>query len=137
MVSKKRTWVLNPQSRSNPKVPDGIKIQVQTRANHLIESELKPKHINPPPKDKEFNYIVDIYSKWHQSYFYFCAKYRCPSPNCISEFFEVKFARLEYIEDNRFNLSYMRHTGQWFELYTEMSLDECMAAIRSEPHFLP
>ncbi len=137
MVRKKRTWVFNPKSRSKPKVPDGIKIQVQTRANHLIESELKPKHINPSPIDKEFNYIVDIYSKWYQNYFYFYAKYRCPAPNCISEFFEVTFARLEYIEDNRFDLSYMRHTGQWFELYTELSLDECMEAIRSEPHFLP
>jgi hypothetical protein len=39
--------------------------------------------------------------------------------------------------DERFNLSYMRHTGQWWEIYTELSLDESLDAIRDEPHFLP
>jgi hypothetical protein len=56
-----------------------------------------------------------MYPKWHGGYLYLCSKYRCPAENRISEFFEDRFARLEYVEENRFNLSFKRHTGQWWE----------------------
>lgn len=31
---------------------------------------------------------------------------------------------MEYVGDNKFNLSYMRHTEQWWELYEGLLLDE-------------
>lgn len=130
-------WVFSPPRKPKPKVPESVKAEVQTRANHLIESSLKPQHIKSLPEDARFNYIVDIYSKWYQSYFHFCAKYRCPAPNCITELFETKFARLEYVGEDRFNLSYMRHTGQWWEIYRDLSLEKCLEAIKSDPHFMP
>ncbi len=94
-------------------------------------------HIKQPPVNNTFNYIVDIYSKWYRNYFYFIAKYSCPGPRAISPFFETKFARIEYINNNCYNLSYMRHTEQWWEIYTDLTIDECLKAIRDEPHFLP
>jgi hypothetical protein len=133
----KKTWRPCPARKLKYKAPESIKAHVQEKADHLIQSILKPKHIKPPPKDTRFNYIVDIYSKWYQSYFYFCAIYRCPAPNRISEFFESRFARLEYVGNETFGLSYMRHTGQWIELFTNLSLDECLESIRNEPHYLP
>ena len=42
---------------------------------------LKPKFIKPPPKDPKWNYIIDIFTKWHSSFFYFCSTYACPGPN--------------------------------------------------------
>jgi hypothetical protein len=102
-----------------------------------VEEVLKPQHIQPPPKDERFNYLVDIYTKWHQSYFYFCATYHSPGPNAISPSFETRFARLAFVGNNRFDLSYMRHTGQWWELYSGLTLNEALAAIRDEPHFTP
>jgi len=44
---------------------------------------------------------------------------------------------MEYVGNDRFNLSYMRHTGKWWEIYTELTMDECFTAISEEPHFLP
>ena len=132
-----KTWRPRPQRRLKHKVPESMKARVKKKADHLIQSALKPEHIKPPPKGTDFNYIVDIYSKWHHSYFYFCATYRCPSLNAISEFFESRFARLEYTGSESFSLSYMRHTGQWVELFTNLTLDECLESIRSEPHYLP
>ena len=60
-----------------------------------------------------------------------------PWPNAIAPFFEERFARLEYLADDNYNLAYMRHTGQWSEIYQDLSLEECLAAVRDEPHFLP
>ncbi|MBW2145438.1 MAG: hypothetical protein JRI22_00300 [Deltaproteobacteria bacterium] len=137
MAKRKKIWIKIPPRQPKPKVPDNVKMEVEIQASELTESVLKPEHVKAHVKEERFNYIVDIYTKWYHSYFYFCAKYRSPAPNAISPFFDVKFARMEYVGNGRFNLSYMRHTGQWWEIYTSLSIDECMALIKDEPHFLP
>lgn len=111
----KKAWVYRPkrQSKPSPKVPDLIKAEVKSRADEFIETVLKPEHIKPPPEDNNFNYLVDISSKWYRHYFYFCSEYNCPGPNALSPSFESKFARLEYTGPDRFNLAFMRHTGKW------------------------
>jgi len=133
----RKIWRPRTPGKSRHKVPGSIKVQVQQKADSLIQSVLKPEHVKSPSTDTRFNYIVDIYSKWYRTYFYFCATYRCPSPDRISEFFESRFARLEYAGNQRFNLSYMRHNGQWVELLADLSLGECLESIRNEPHYLP
>ncbi|HNQ63092.1 MAG TPA: hypothetical protein PKH70_03875 [Syntrophorhabdaceae bacterium] len=112
-----------------------IRIAVENKANELVRAVLKPRHIQPPPDNQKYNYVIDIYTKWHHSYFYFYAIYCCPFPNAISPTFDEKFARMEYAGKNQFNLSYMRHTRQWQEIYSGLSLDECLAKIRDEEHF--
>lgn len=137
MSKRQKVWVFRPPRPPKPEVPENIKIVVKIKAEELVESFLKPKYIKPPPKDERFNYIVNIYTKWYRSYFYFIAKYACPAPNCITPFFDAKFARMEYIGNGLFNLSYMRYTEQWLEIYTDLSVDECLATIKDDPHFLP
>jgi len=44
---------------------------------------------------------------------------------------------MEYVGRDRFNMSYMRHKGKWFEVYPDMSLEECIEAIRDDPLFTP
>lgn len=109
----------------------------EVKAHQLIDEYLKPEHIKPPPKNPDFNYITDIFTKWHGSQFYFCATYASPHPEAISPSFEVRFARLGYLAKDSFNLAYMRHDERWWELYSGLTMDECLTAIREEPHFLP
>lgn len=132
----RKTWVYCPSKLPKPKVPDNVKAEVANKANELIE-ELKPLHIKKPPKGHKWNYIVDLYTKWIKSYFYFCAKYACPGPNSLSPFFEACFARIEYTASRRFNLSYKRHTGEWIELEQGLTMGECLKAIRETPHYQP
>jgi hypothetical protein len=132
-----KTWVYSPPKPPKAKPPEATKIAVETRANALIESVLKPAHVKPPPAEPQFNYIVDIYGKWYRSYFYFCARYASPGPYAISPFFETRFARMEYVGPDRFTLSFMRYTGQWIELLHDQSLDDCLTAIESDAWFHP
>ncbi|TVL99766.1 MAG: hypothetical protein CV087_16645 [Candidatus Brocadia sp. WS118] len=133
----KKLWVYNPPKPAKPKVPEAIKIEVEKECNELVETVLKLKHIQPPPKDNQFNYLVDIYTKWYRNYFYFYAKYHSPGPYSIAPYFETGFARLEYAGNSKFNLSYMRHTNQWWEIYQGLTLQECILAVKDEPHFIP
>ena len=130
-----RRWVYSPAKVS--RVPESVKEQVAAKANEIIEGTLKPEYLKPPPEKPRFNYVVDIYSKWHGSFFYFCAKYACPGAHAISPHFEHKFARVRYLVNGRFNLAYMRHTGQWWEVYSDLFLDEAFAAVRDERLFQP
>jgi len=136
-MARKKTWVYSPPKAPKPKVTESVKSDLKQKADNLIETVIKPEHIKEPPKEVDLNYIVDIYSKWYRNYFYFCAKYNCPSPNAISPSFESKFARMEYLENGKFNLSYMRHTEQWWEIYSDLAMDKCLKYIGEGGHFMP
>lgn len=135
---RQKTWVYCPPK---PKVPDAVKVGVEKKAIELVDAVLKPEHVKPPLKNTKWNYIVDIYTKWHRNYFYFCAKYACPGPNALSPFFDTGFAGLEYVggvgQQSRFNISYMRHTGRWWEIQRGLSLEQCLAEIRKGGIFHP
>ena len=137
MANRRKEWVYSPPKPAKPTVPPALKAEVGARANALVELALKPAHIKPPPADERFNYLIDINTKWYRGYFYFCATHCSPGPNAISPSFETRFARLEYAGGNGFNLAFMRHTGQWVELYPGLSLDEALATIRDDPSFHP
>src|SRR5437867_3033608 len=124
-----KRWVYSPPKPPRPAVPDTVKAEVEAKANELIETVLKPRHVKPPPKDQRWNYIIDIGGKWFRSYFYFFSTYACPGPNALSPTFESKFARLEYVGNGRFNMAYMRHTGQWWEVHQGRTVDQCMKSI--------
>jgi hypothetical protein len=122
-------WV---RVESKPKISPGFKAEVQARGDEVVERVLKPRCLQPPPPNPQFNYIVDIYTKWHQSYFYFCARYAVSHPNAIEPFFEVKNARMKYTGGRNFSLAWMRHTGEWVEMETGLSLEECLKKIAIE-----
>ena len=132
-----RTWAYSPAGDPGAKVSDAHKAEVERKANELIETTLKAKYVETPPKDPKFNYVIALSTKWHGRYFYLVATYACPGPNAISPTFEVNFARLEHTAMGRFSLAYMRHTEKWHELFTGQTLDECLASIRDDPWFQP
>jgi len=114
-----------------------LKQEVNRKAGDLIENVLKPMHVQPPPADERFNYVTDITTRCLGSKLYFLSVYACPGPNAISPTFEAKFARMGYVGDGKFALSFMRHTGRWVELYEGLSVDECLKAIKDDPWFQP
>lgn len=140
MAKKKqpKRWVYSPSPKAGgPALDAAAKARVEAKVRELIETELKPKHVQPPPADARFNYITDITLKWHSSTLFLVAVYTCPGPTALSPTFEARFARLRSAAGGTFDLSFMRHTGQWFELFQGKTLDECLQAIRDDPWFIP
>ena len=93
MLKRRKTWVYSPPRPKKPKVPDSVKAGLSLKAQRLIDEHLRPEHVKPPAKQPQFNYISDLFTKWYQSYFYFCATYACPHPDAIFPTFETRFAR--------------------------------------------
>lgn len=129
-------WMFDPPKPPRAVLTEDIKAQVEAAANGLIE-EWKPKYIHPPSTNNDYNYITELSTKWFRSWFYFCAKYACPSPNAISPSFEIRFVRLEYVGKDKFNLAYMRHTGQWADTSQGITLDQWVKLLRTEILYQP
>lgn len=137
MAKPKKRWVYNPPKPAKPKVPESVKQEVQVQANTLIETVLKPLHVKAPPDHPDLNYIIDIYAKWYRNYFYFCATYACPGPHALSPTFDTKFARMEYLANGQYRLSYMRHTEQWWEFKFDVSMEKAFEQIGEGGYFHP
>ena len=137
MAKQRKLSIFRPEKKSTSSLPGTVKDEVETKAKELIEKVLKPKHVQPPLEDSESNHITDISLKWLGSKCFFVSTYACPGPNALSPTFEEKFARMEYVGDGKFNLSFMRHTGDWGPLFEGQTVDECMKAIQDDPWFIP
>jgi hypothetical protein len=135
MAKPREPWNIRP-ARKRAAVTKSLKTEVETKARELIESVLKPRYVEPPPKDQQFNYLVNIEAKWYRNYFYFTATYACPGPNALAPTFEWKFARMEPLGNGTFALYAMRYTGkEWVGVLDALSVDECMKAIQDDPWF--
>lgn len=132
----KKTWVYSPRKSPKPPIPETLKQRLQEEADQIIKV-FKPRYIQKPPEEPRFNYMTDLYKKWYRSFLYLCATYTCPGPNALSPSFEAPFTRLEYAGENRFHLAYMRHTGKWWEVYRDLTLEEAITTIQDEELFHP
>ncbi len=137
MAKPRKPQPFSPGKKTRTAIPGTLKDEVDTKARELIETVLKPKHVQPPPTGHELNYITDITTRWLGSKCFFVSIYACPGPHAISPTFETKFARIEYVGNARFALSFMRHTEQWVEMYASLTVDGCLKAIKDDPWFQP
>ena len=130
-------WNISP-AKKRASVSTSMKAEVEEKVRDMIENVLKPKHVLPPKKGEQFNYISDIGAKWYRNHFYFFSIYTCPSPNALTPTFEAMIASLEPLGNDKFALNAMRHTGkEWVGVLDSLSVDECMNAIRDDQWFVP
>ena len=128
-------WGYFPDKPKKPKVSVSIKKEITDLALEFINTKLKPKHIKDIPTEENQNYISDITTKWYRNYFYFTSVLKSNHPDLKDKTLDIKFARIEYINDKSFKLSYMRHTEQWNEVYTIASVEKCFDIIETEQLF--
>jgi hypothetical protein len=104
------------------------KIAVTSAFQSLIANVLLRKYL-PEIMPSEFKYPTAIYGKWHGNKYRFITRYRSDQPGSFTCEFEAPFAGLEYFSRDRFDLSYQRHTGEWYCLYQCIALNEALALI--------
>ncbi len=102
---------------------------IAASCERFIADTLKPRFL-PAVQPTEFNYPVDIFGKWRGSKYSFITRYRSGFSDNLGEEFDAAFTRFDHVEaqltDNRFDVMWHRHTGQWFRLYAAVTLDEAL-----------
>jgi hypothetical protein len=122
--------------RSGNKPSPGEKATITAACDKFIADVLKPRFL-PEIRPSVYNYPIAIYGKWHGNKYRFITRYRSDDPRSPEPEFEAAFARLEYLRRDLFDLSWHRHTGEWFCVFERLSLKEALDLIGSDSHFEP
>jgi hypothetical protein len=64
MAKKRKAQPFSPGKKPKVSLPPTLKDEVDTKVRELVETVLKPRHIKPPPKDHQLNYLTDLTVKW-------------------------------------------------------------------------
>jgi hypothetical protein len=111
------------------------KAAIAARCERFIAEVLKPRFL-PEIRSTEFNYPVDIVGKWRGSKYSFITRYRSGFADNLGEEFDVPFTRLDYACEHRaearFDVMWRRHTGQWCNIYSAVSLEEALRSIETD-----
>lgn len=104
------------------------KASITASCQAFIDTVLKPRFL-PTVIPTQFNYPVDIQGKWHGSKYRFLQRYRSGFKDNCGEEFDAPFVRLDWIGRNRFDVQWHRHTGQWWRVHQNLSLNAALDAI--------
>ena len=128
-------WVYVGARIGNRPRPE-VKAAITTECERLIVDVLLPRYL-PKITPTKFNYPIAICGKWHGNKYRFITRYRSQHSGSFPPEFEAPFARLEFVAADLFDLSYHRHTGEWFCLYRQGTLVRALALIAQGGHFEP
>lgn len=71
----------------------------------------------------------------------FITRYRSGFLDNAGKEFDSAFTRLDHVEEliaeTRFDVMWHRHTGQWWPLYSSVTLEEALRLIETEPLLQP
>jgi hypothetical protein len=122
--------------KPNHAFSEAEKARVNAACEHLITDFMKPRFL-PQIRPTQFNYPVDIFGKWRGAQYRFIQRYRSGFPDNLGEEFDAPFARLDWTARDRFDLQWHRHTGQWWRLYSGLTLDGAIQTIKADGHLHP
>ena len=123
--------------RSGNKPSDAERQAITAACERFIEDVLRPRFL-PEVRPTEFNYCVEIFGKWHGTKYRLLQRFRNDRPDRYSEReFISPFARLEYVGRDLFDLSYFRHTQQWWPVDRGVTLDEALALLETNGIYHP
>ena len=110
---------------------DSEKAAITVTCQRFIDEALKPRFL-PRICPTEFNYPIDIVGKWHGSRYRFIQCYRSGGLESLGEEFDAPFTRLDWISRDRFDLQWHRHTGAWYRLHRDLSLEQALKTIETD-----
>lgn len=114
-------WIHQSTSRLEP----DEKKAITAACERLIAEVLLPKHL-PEVRPTEFNYPVGIAGKWRGTKYRFVTRYRSGMPHHKGEEFDAPFTRLEWTARNRLDMSWHRHTGEWWPVEHDLTLKQAL-----------
>ena len=113
------------------KPPAEEKLAITAACEKLIAGVLRPRYL-PEIRPTQFNYPIAISGKWHGNNYRFITRYRSGHADNLGWEFDAPFVRLEYVGRDRFDVSYFRHTEEWFCLHRSVTLAQALRLIESE-----
>lgn len=131
MPSKGYAWVRKPLKPS-----EAEKHAIIAACEALIRDVLIPRFL-PAIRETSFNYPVGLHGDWRAGRYRFLQRYRSGFPDNRGEEFDSPFARLDYVAPDLFHIQWMRHTGQWWQLHSDVTLARALDLLQTDGHLHP
>jgi hypothetical protein len=129
-----KMWLPNTP---RPVLPDEAeKRAIIAACEALIRDMLKPRLL-PEIRPTEWNYPIDIRGVWKGGRYRFIKRFRSGFAENRGEEFDSPFARIDRMGPDNFDIYWMRHTGQWWQLYTGKPLAEALHIVATDPVLRP
>ena len=117
-------------------LPQAEKASVTKACERLIEELLKPRFLPatrflPAIRPTTFNDPVDILGKWHGTRYRLIQRCRSGFPENLNEESDAPFARLDWINQDKFDIQWHRHTGEWFCVHRTLTLTLAIKTLKS------
>lgn len=119
---------------------DDDKAIVAATCGRFIAERLKPRFLSKSGS-AGLTIPVDIFGKWRGSKFSFIVRWRSGFAEDRGEEYDSAFTRLDHLEecldDIRFDVMWLRHTGQWWRQHGSVTLEEALRLIETDPILQP
>jgi len=116
------------------------KAAIAAICERFVVEILKPRFL-PDIRETRFNYPVDLFGQWRGSKYSFVLRCRSGWPDNAGGEFNAPFTHLDHVEerltDTRFDVTWHRHTGQWWRAHSSVPLDEALQLIEISPLLQP
>lgn len=133
----KKIWAPVHKKPRPAKATQAEKAAIAAACEAFIRDVLKPRFLPEIKPSQEFNYLVDIFGEWRAGRYRFMQRYRSDAPNRIRDEFDAPFARLDYMGPDCFDICWMRHNGEWWPLYRDVTFGEALRRIIDDGHLHP
>jgi len=130
-MARQKVWMKLPEKPDSKAITPEEKANIILACDRFIAEVLKPRFL-PEIRPTEWNYCIDIQGKWTAGRYRFIQRYRVGSGENAGEEFDAPFARLSRMGVDRFDIDWMRHTGQWWKLYRALSLSEALHTLEHD-----
>ncbi|MGD0562731.1 MAG: hypothetical protein ABSA66_06525 [Roseiarcus sp.] len=129
MANQQRVWMrvrrLSREERDD----------IAAACRRFIDERLKPRFLGEI-RPTEFNYPVDLHGRWRGRSYSFLTRYRSGFAENLGAEFDAPFARLDHVEEKLdrllFDVMWPRHSGRFWPLRSDMTLEEAFAIIEKE-----
>ena len=129
LPKRPKVWMLVPP---RPALPDASARQaIVSACDALIRDVLKPRFL-PEIRPTEWNYVIDIRGAWAGGRYRFMQRYRSGFADNCGEEFDAPFDRLDRIGPDSFDIYWMRHTGKWWRVHGNMTLQAALQTIETD-----
>jgi hypothetical protein len=124
-MKPKRTWQrANSKPSSKPKIADDVRMAVDAQVA-LVVADLVKRYCKTPT-NPQFNWCIDIFTRWHREALYFVAVMRTPHDRPPT--FETHAARMQHAGDGKFDLAVPMRRG-WNTVKQAASAEECLKEV--------
>ena len=114
-----------------PPAPEQEKRAIIAACEAFIRDVLKPRFL-PQVRQTEFNYVIDLHGTWAAGRYRLMKRYRSGMAGNAGMEFDAAYARLVRIGPDRFDIHWMRHTGQWWLLHGGVTLAEALRRLETD-----